>query len=133
MIHLKAKDLIKKMTNNNIYCEYGTAYISLTPDNNAVSICGSLCETQYVVPPPCITFAFGEVNITHFKNGLYNFGIDDDYASKCAFDVDIISTNSICLRFYVKKCQPSFPENINCEYHISRNELFRIAQLCLKK
>ena len=106
---------------NKINCEHGVAYMSLSSNHQNILICGSLVNTSYWTLPSSILLDIKEYNLIPNEKDLK----DND----CELKVDIISTNSICLRLYKKDYDDD--EGNYIEFCISTRELFKISQIFL--
>ena len=115
---------------DEINCEHGIAYISLDTDNLKILVCGSLVNTSYWILPPFMTLIIGEFTIKPNKQDCKNNNINN-YMTECELKVDIISTNSICLRLYKKDFEGD--EGTYIGFCIKQKELLKIAQIHLSK
>ena len=115
---------------DEINCEHGIAYISLDTDNLKILVCGSLVNTSYWILPPFMTLIIGEFTIKPNKQDCKNNNINN-YVTECELKVDIISTNSICLRLYKK--DDDGDESAYIGFCIKQKELLKIAQIHLSR
>ena len=117
---------------DEINCEHGIAYISLGTDNLKILVCGSLVNASYWILPPFIVLDIREYDLIPDDKDLKNNNINN-YITECELKVDIISTNSICLRLYKK----DFENGDECDegayigFCIKQKELLKIAKIHL--
>ena len=118
---------------DEINCEHGIAYISLGTDNLQILVCGSLVNASYWILPPFIVLDIREYDLIPNDKDLKNNNINN-YITECELKVDIISTNSICLRLYKKDFEngdDEGDEGIYIGFCIKQKELLKIAQIHL--
>jgi len=107
-----------------INCEHGMAYMSLCPKKQ-ILVCGSLVNTSYWTLPPHFILNIADIDIIVNTKDCEDMNIID-YKTACELKVDIISTNSICLRLYKKEVDRD--ETIVIGFCITSSELLKIAQ-----
>ena len=117
---------------DEINCEHGIAYIGLGTDNLKIPVCGSLVNASYWILPPFKILIIGEFTIKPNKQDCKNNNINN-YITECELKVDIISTNSICLRLYKKDFEngDDGDEGTYIGFCIKQTELLKIAQIHL--
>ena len=118
---------------DEINCEHGIAYISLCLDNLKILVCASLVNASYWILPPFIVLDIREYDLIPDDKDLKNNNINN-YITECELKVDIISTNSICLRLYKKDFEngdDEGDEGIYIGFCIKQKELLKIAQIHL--
>jgi len=117
---------------DEINCEHGIAYISLSSDNLQILVCGSLVNASYWTLPPFKILTIGEFTIKPNKQDCKNNNINN-YITECELKVDIISTNSICLRLYKKDFEngDDGDEGTYIGFCIKQKELLKIAKIHL--
>ena len=117
---------------DEINCEHSIAYISLSSDNLQILVCGSLVNASYWILPPFIVLDIREYDLIPNDKDLKNNDITY-YKHDCELKVDIISTNSICLRLYKKDFEndDDGDEGTYIGFCIKQKELLKIAKIHL--
>ena len=113
---------------DKINCEHGVAYMSLSSNHQNILVCGSLVKASYWTLPSSILLDIKEYNLIPNEKDLKDNDITY-YKHDCELKVDIISTNSICLRLYKKDYDDDEGNYIG--FCISTRELFKISQIFL--
>jgi hypothetical protein len=111
---------------HEIICEEGICFVALCPpfSLNQIMICGSLMNAIYFEMPSTSII----LDIEKYCDDiilLNNITIEE-----CKMKVDIISSNSVCLRLYEINSRAS--EDYVVGFKIRQDNLFKIVKYCLE-